>query len=892
MVKRKRVSALKPPTASNPSAPLVLFSDVIVGSVDAHVELESCVPSTNICSLTTSGVRRLIRSFLGNESETKSVEDHTHLTTGYYLGADLAMVVPFAPSMMGIVEEHFKKQGLSAAQVEERIKSRPQWYGIVDGLHSHTALTYIKNNYNGWDSFKWYVKILNSGFPIDKYRQLARIQNSKHDAAFFIELTLFDILYNLRLEHERLKREKKKCGGSETAQAYDGTRHARNSTLQQKANLSIRIPLAVLEEMGKIMNQDHPEMIMSSKSMNKKGAQTEDELMERTDCRLFRKFINIVTLKGSSSFLNASGEKSEIIQINTLHRLKDHYMQASFKTIQPETLTFQFKLATMAQKEHDKFLKFIEDEKWPHEMRDMKDNLLRSTILDKDLEENSNNDTTILPKLLDCYRRHFPDTSARKEAKWNASIELPIDDVQNNEPPSIESDDSNDSKKADEGDEKTNSTLNTSDDREIDEFAILKEKGIHTFNMCWKQYQTEKRNSQSDRFDLMITRPPSPMSRCFIRSMRTNSTSEELEKTDMQEITKFMKRCMKSAGYIILIINFTMFREWYEVLDEDGFIVMPDLFIITFDIQTIKKRKLSNFGQSAHETALIAKLPGSHPSGFVPEFATHIDAVTGQSIRYCLLSNVPATKCFLTKPNSKVPFDVQELHPIVYQNLVELFTPNGGSVIDPFARTMTSGIGCMQCSRSCHLIEKRAECHDAAVIRLRDAALPLPTNDAISKATYTPPQTYRVDSEAQRRERSGFISPLAEPESSCSQARDAPDKSISSTTSNANENDDADELESTLKLDDSLHHKENHPEEQALGISSYSINEEDERSNSTRTNSTLADTHKHGPLSKIYSTDTESETTVVTDITAALPSHQSKSNMRRGSSRLLLRRSH
>ncbi len=763
-----RVKALKP----NPNGAQkinILFEDLVVKTVDDYVHLESCVPFTKIRSLTSSGVRRLIASFLGttatNVQENEAVESYQ--STGLAYGSDLPMVVLLTGPMLYVVADHFKEQGLSEKEVEGRLKSRPEWYGIVDGLHSHAALSFIKANYLQWNSFKWYVKKLHTGFPVEKYRQLARVQNSRHSPSFYVELTLFDVLFNLRLEHETLKREKKKCGGSETAHAYDGALHARNSTLQQKANVSIRLPMSVLKEIGKIMNADHPEIILASKNFAKFGAKTEDELMERVDCRRFRSFINIATLKGSPMFMNASGENSEKVQISTLHRIKDLYLVSNFKTIQPEDLTKQFKYAQLAHREHEKFLRFIEATEWPKEMESIERNMLGSVMLDKELEENSGNEFVVLPKILQSFKRHFPDMAVLKEAKWKASSEevtTPLNSVvpdsvdpptpaneANPQIPREHTDSEAKSAEIGEPEPVVDNQLQApqDNDQEARRNDVLNEKKINALNLDWQQYMTDERTERSPKFDLLLTSPPSAPSRSYIRCMKPSYCIEEIEKSEMQEFCTFIKRVLKTGSYIILLIHFTMFKEWYEVFDSNGLMVMPNEFIITYDQKTVKRRKVSHFNQAGHDIALIAKLQGAHPSGFMPAFDDDSDEGNDSmtSKRLALLRNAPATRSFLCKNGTKVPFDTKEFHPAIFKSFIELYCPDGVLVLDPFARTMTSGLAALRTRRPCILLEKSKDCYEAALERLRDAASPLPCTISLMDDSYIPPSSEQCVSE-------------------------------------------------------------------------------------------------------------------------------------------------
>ncbi len=706
----------------------ILFSDLVIGSKCQLVDPESCIPFSKIRHLTLSGIRRLEVSFLG-KSHPKEGDYSSYTSSGLTLGSDIPMVVNLTGSLKVYVHEHFKAQGLDSVCIRERIASRSTWYGIVDGLHSHAAITNIMKHHSSWKSFKWYVQILNSGFPVEKYRQLARIQNARHNPIYYVELTFYDVISNLRMEHERLKKLGYRSSGVETAEAYDGTLHKKNSTLQQIANLAIRLPRSVIHEMGLIVNQDHPDIALRSKQFNSRGATNEDEALSLGDCRVFRKFVNIGTLKGSSAFMNC---KNEQVQLHCLHRAKDLSEMNEFKSVKCSELTKMVKFCSLAVIEDEKFKRFIEDETWPREMQDLRNNMLRTTLLDEELELNSVNETSIIPKLLEVYRKHFPDSSVRKEAKWILNVEstLPKTDVNSN---------------PDEGEGIISNETDQAESEEVplvetppqDPNRHLIEKNIVSHNMTWQDYQTQVWTSASSRFDAVFSAPPSAPSRSFIRHERVRAVVDELDKDEVEKFVGLCKRVLKSGSYVILFIDFDSFQEWYTQFSSSGFSVMKFPYLILYDPESLRNNIISIFPQNSCEFALVARSPGSHPDGFKPDFETNFNQVaTATQRRHAVMTNVQATKTFLTVPGSKVPFCTKELPILMLHELIDLFTPVDGSVIDPYAGTMTTAAACLQSGRRCTSIEKRKDCFEGALERLRLMAEPL---DSIRTIPHTLP---------------------------------------------------------------------------------------------------------------------------------------------------------
>lgn len=52
---------------------------------------------------------------------------------------------------------HFKQESLNNEEVSTKIKSRSNWNGIVDGLHSQKSLIKLMDKYESWKGFDGYV---------------------------------------------------------------------------------------------------------------------------------------------------------------------------------------------------------------------------------------------------------------------------------------------------------------------------------------------------------------------------------------------------------------------------------------------------------------------------------------------------------------------------------------------------------------------------------------------------------------------------------------------------------------------------------------------------------------------------------------------------------------
>lgn len=194
---------------------------------------------------------------------------------------------------------------------------------------------------------------------------------------------------------------------------------------------------------------------------------------------------------------------------------------------------------------------------------------------------------------------------------------------------------------------------------------------------------------------------------------------EEIEAEEVREFPNFVKRVLKPGGYCLLFIPIIMFQEWYESFANASFSVMPSLYTIYYDEKTVPKRTVNEFPQIMTDFVLIAKALGPHPEGFQPKFDTKFNLINCSSTRRrCVVNNVPFVKHKLMKKNSNSPFRTSEKPIGLLSEIIDLFTPFGGSEIDPFAGTLTTAISALRTNRHCVVVEKDLDCFEAALDRL------------------------------------------------------------------------------------------------------------------------------------------------------------------------------
>ena len=423
----------EPGTSTMKHTNTALFADVMEGSTNTRVDPRACIPLTAVRQVVRSGVLRLKSIFSGNIKSAQCREqDETNGIDGFISGSDNAIVVELTGSFQRHIIDFFKTirgpQGdfLSDSEAKEKSECRSVWYGVVDGMHRLTAIQELMDeNPERWDSFMWPVTILKGGHSIQVLKQLGRHQNRKHDATLYVETTFYDILSGMKEEAHRMQSmTSKPPTAKQVAAAYDGCSHLKDNTVRQTAATALRLPVRVIEEIGTIMNSEHPDLAEppSSNSMalktRRKGTNTP---MTSVDCRVYRKFVNLTSLKSATKFMNASGTDAEEVQVHTLYRLRGISRLNKFKPVSYKDTLQQYEYTCAAMKEARKFEVLHEGQVWPKGMESIKQNLLRSSKFDTDVMENMGNDYNILDALLKQYRKVCPQIAPMKEKKYRES---------------------------------------------------------------------------------------------------------------------------------------------------------------------------------------------------------------------------------------------------------------------------------------------------------------------------------------------------------------------------------------------------------------------------------------------------------------------------------------
>lgn len=91
---------------------------------------------------------------------------------------------------------------------------------FIDMQQSHTLYGWVMSRRALCDI----VTVVNSRFPLDRYRQKARLQNMPHFPHFHIAFTYADVLQNILLEYDRLLNDEthRQISANDVCEAFDG----------------------------------------------------------------------------------------------------------------------------------------------------------------------------------------------------------------------------------------------------------------------------------------------------------------------------------------------------------------------------------------------------------------------------------------------------------------------------------------------------------------------------------------------------------------------------------------------------------------------------------------------------------------------------------------------
>lgn len=148
-------------------------------------------------------------------------------------------------------------------------------------------------------------------------------------------------------------------------------------------------------------------------------------------------------------------------------------------------------------------------------------------------------------------------------------------------------------------------------------------------------------------------------------------------------MAEFSKSVLVPGSYVIIFLQFYAYHEWYSDFHKVVYDVISYPYVIMFDFDSIQNRNKSLFPESSILFALIAYLTGGKRIAYNSNLNTRFHLVNRTNSRNLAeMYDVQQTKTKLCLPGTKVPLHLRELPVDMLADLVDIFTPQGGAVVE------------------------------------------------------------------------------------------------------------------------------------------------------------------------------------------------------------------
>lgn len=194
------------------------------------------------------------------------------------------------------------------------------------------------------------------------------------------------------------------------------------------------------------------------------------------------------------------------------------------------------------------------------------------------------------------------------------------------------------------------------------------------------------------------------------------------------------KKTLKTGSYVVLVIREVKFSFLRKIFLEHSFKVCDHTNKVIYDSRKVPKPKNSDydFPQRQDEICFIAKTNGSHPSKFVPDFATDNTIFSSRSpVSFAVAVNIQVCAHKLKEPRRNTPIFPDERSTGMFMHIIRLFCPSNGEVLGPFSDPLTVSLACLQTSRRCVSISHGGPGLKYAVGRIRVFATPKATMEKL-----------------------------------------------------------------------------------------------------------------------------------------------------------------
>lgn len=367
-----------------------------------------CVSYSIIRETSYSGIFWLVLIFTGKGSSRLGPA-----AGGIVCGFATALVVELLDSDLRIAPPYLRSKSLSKTSTLSKLSTSVKWCGIVNGNMQYETIPVLKKTRESWKQSEWLVYAVRQGWHMKSYCQLARSQNLLYAPNVYVNFIFADRFFNLQMEYNCLLLKDNRELAEMVADTFSGNGGYGNYSIKQTDQTAMSLSRLFVKIIKDGANREKSKTCLQCKDFNKHRPTTVQIIINVFECCPVSRVSSHVIIKGkklnygSEAWVhkdcsNKYNSPLPILQLNEYFQAYSAYC----------CIVIVRKCSLRVGKRMKTLLTFFEDSQWHVKRTTLKDNMLRYTGLDKELEEIQGIDGKVLPCLLTAYWRHYPDKAS------------------------------------------------------------------------------------------------------------------------------------------------------------------------------------------------------------------------------------------------------------------------------------------------------------------------------------------------------------------------------------------------------------------------------------------------------------------------------------------------
>lgn len=704
-----------------------IFSGWAARGTTVRVHPEQCIPFTCVRKVSRHGVDRLESVFRER---------------GFYClsGKPLLFELSSPNDLANARELVQSRDSLSDAELKATMAKYKTWYGVVDGAHRIAALLRLTRREKEWDHFMFNATLVPPETSKKALVQAARANNDLSDETHRVEATIHEQLLGMKQEVIELMKETgtgKLPTPVQVARAYCGNQDLDSKCAStQRARVALHMSEKALDAL---------EEITSYESKNVEGIE---------DARVYRRLITYNVLKTTGAPLYSASPE---LQAAALYRVFDNALEKGKHQCSKNDLIAALEGAKHAFREMGKMDKVLGGDDWPLNMQPLKNRLLRTSQMDSACESWKGNDRVLLPVLK---RRYLEVGGAQaginiSEYESGSKKVPPSQVADSDREDESESSDDEETREEDppvgqpqpvatEGQGNTDTdTPQVADDsppkevqepatpkasaEKVDPGTLLRQVGIRCYTGRWQEVRAEEEKMFEDlsgTVDLVLSDIPYDLP---AKRLGRKSEWDFVEDEEIDRFVQMSRRMLKPGGYLVVFHSVKQFPVVATYLENARFHVCHTPTIVTKEQSSLQKSTALLFPQNSYEVYTIATTDTDGASRtFYPKLDDRVHPYkvlkTPSKRKFNVITDVPTKAPKLCQPGRKRLVRPSEKPVVLLMEILDMFCPEDGLVLDPYAGTFSTGLACIETGRRAVLVEADPECTVLATKRLVRAA--------------------------------------------------------------------------------------------------------------------------------------------------------------------------